>query len=232
MGPLVSVIVPIHNGERYLRETLESILGQTYRPLEVIAVDDGSADSSAAIAQSFGSEVTYLHKAQQGHPAARNDGVRASRGDFLTFLDHDDLWMPNKLELQMNHINCDPSCELVFAHMQNFFSPEMPPEARARVLVPLQPLPGLLQGSMLVRREIFLKIGFFFEGRGTGDFLEWYGRALALRLKSHMLPETLVRRRIHDANYMRLNQHERQDYVRALKEVLDRRRATSAVTAP
>lgn len=232
MDQLVSVIVPIHNGENYLRETLSSVLAQTYRPLEVIAVDDGSSDSSGLIAQSFGSEVRYLRQFQQGHPAARNSGIRASRGAFLAFIDHDDLWSPHKLELQLNCFQRDANCDLVFAHMQNFFSPEMTPEARGRVSVPLHPLPGLLQGSMLARRESFFRVGLFFEGRGTGDFLEWYGRATALGLKCHMLAETLVHRRIHASNYMRTHQHERHEYVKVLKQLMDRRRAAAANLRP
>lgn len=227
MDQLVSVIVPIHNGERYLRETLESILAQAYRPLEVVAVDDGSTDSSGKIAKSFGSEVRYVSQAQQGHPAARNTGVNVSRGAFVAFLDHDDLWTPNKLELQMEYFRRDPDCDLVFGHIRNFFSPDMTADARAKVSVPLDPLPGLLQGSMLARRESFLRVGLFSEEQGTGDFLDWYGRAMALGLKCHMLAETVVHRRIHYSNYMRTHQHERHHYVRILKQLLDRQRAAA-----
>ena len=228
MDQLVSVIVPIHNGERYLRETLESILAQTYRPLEVVAVDDGSTDSSGAIVRSFGSEVKYFSQVQQGHPAARNTGVRVSEGAFVAFLDHDDLWTPNKLELQIECFRMEADCDLVFGHICNFFSPDMTADARARVSVPLHPLPGLLQGSMLALRESFLRVGLFLEGQGTGDFLDWYGRAMALRLKCQMLAETVVHRRIHYANYMRTHQQERHHYVRAVKQLLDRQRAASA----
>lgn len=228
MDPLVSVVVPIYNGERYLRETLESILAQTYRHIEIIAVDDGSSDSSSMIAESFGPVVRLVRTAQQGHPAARNNGIRASRGEYLAFLDHDDLWAPDKLELQLKSMREDAARDLVFGHIQNFFSPDLDPDIRARLVVPLQPLPGLLQGAMLARRDSFFRVGLFYEGRGTGDFLEWYGRAMALQLKTEMLPQVLVRRRIHSSNYTRLHSHERQGYVRALKETLDRRRAAAS----
>ncbi len=219
------MIVPIHNGERYLRETLESILAQSYRPIEIIALDDGSTDSSASIARACGPEVKYVYQIQAGHPGARNHGIRVSAGEYLAFLDHDDLWAPHKLEMQLQCLGHDPACDLVFGHIRNFFSPDLTDDDRSRLSVPLDPLPGLLQGAMLARRESFLRVGLFCEDRGTGDFLDWYGRAMALRLKTRMLPETLVYRRIHASNYMRTHQHERQEYVRAVKQLLDRRRA-------
>src|SRR4029079_2498347 len=107
-NPLVSVIVPVYNGERYLREALESVFAQTYRAIEVIVVDDGSPDDSGTIGQSF-PEVRYIHQTNQGVAAARNNGIEAARGEFFAFLDQDDLWVPEKLNVQVEYFLGHPA---------------------------------------------------------------------------------------------------------------------------
>ena len=95
---LISCIVPVFNGELYLAEALESILKQSYRPLEIIVADDGSTDGTEAIVARFGTQVRYLYQPNSGPATARNLGLGAVRGEFVGFLDADDLWHPEKLE--------------------------------------------------------------------------------------------------------------------------------------
>jgi len=224
MGSLVSVVIPAHNSEPYIRATLESVLAQKHRPLEILVVNDGSTDPTAEIVRGYAPDVCLIEQEQRGHPAARNAGIRASTGEFLAFLDHDDLWSPEKLELQMACFARDPALDLVFGHIQNFFTPEMTQAERDRIAVPLQPLPGLLQGAMLARRSSFDRVGPFSEKRGMGDFLDWYGRAMLAGMNMDMLPETVLHRRIHASNYQRTHKHQRREYLRAVKDLLDRRR--------
>lgn len=224
MDGLVSVVIPTHNGQRYIAATLDSVLAQHHRPLEILVIDDGSTDSTAQIVRGHAPEVRLIQQDQRGHPAARNAGIRAAIGEFLGFVDHDDLWSPDKLERQMARFERDPSLDLVFGHILNFFSPEMPAEERKRLGVPLRPLPGLLQGAMLARRRSFERVGFFSEERMVGDFIDWYGRAMLARMNIEMLPETVVYRRIHANNQQRMNGHRRREYLRAVKDLLDRRR--------
>src|SRR5688572_20501170 len=95
--PTISCIVPVYNGERYIREALDSILGQTYPNLEVVVVDDGSTDATAAAVASYGNRVSYLWQPNAGPVAARNLGLGAATGDYVAFLDADDLWHLEKL---------------------------------------------------------------------------------------------------------------------------------------
>lgn len=227
MEPLVSVVIPTFNGVKYIRETLDSVLSQSYRRLEIIVVDDGSTDGTGTTVNEYAPDVTLVSQARQGHPAARNRGIGIASGDFLSFLDHDDLWTPSKIEAQITCFLNEPSLDLVFGHIQNFFTPEMTVEHRERVRVPLNPLPGLLQGAMLATRRAFDKVGPFCEERNLGDFLDWYGRATVLNMKTRMLPETVLRRRIHATNYTRQNIHLRQQYLAAVKQLLERRRASA-----
>lgn len=225
MRPSVSVVIPIYNSGKYLREAIESVLSQRYSPLEVLVVDDGSSDNGPEIASSYAPQVRVTPILHRGHPAARNAGVAASTGDFLAFLDADDLWTAKKLELQIEAFTANPSLDLVFGHMQNFISLELTEEERAKIKCNSTALPGLLQGSMLARRASFERVGPFPEERKMGDFLDWYGRATLRNLNMHMLPDILVRRRIHLANFQRTHKHLRQENLLALKKLLDLRRA-------
>jgi glycosyltransferase involved in cell wall biosynthesis len=224
MDGLVSVIIPAHNSRQYIVAALDSVLAQKQRPLEILVVDDGSADGTPELMRGYSPEVRVIEQRQRGHPAARNVGIRAATGDFLSFLDHDDLWSVDKLERQMASFERNPALDLVFGHIQNFFTPEMPVGERARVVVPLTPLPGLLQGAMLARRHSFARVGMFSEKRCVGDFLDWYGRAMLAGMEVEILPETVLYRRIHATNFQRSHKHERGQYLRAFKDLLDRRR--------
>lgn len=117
-GPLVSVIVPVYNSERYLERTLESMLAQTYRHFEAIVVDDGSTDGSAAIMRRFAERDGRVHCVSQrnaGMVGARNNGMRMARGRYYALLDSDDLWMPDHLERAVAALEADPSLVLVHA---------------------------------------------------------------------------------------------------------------------
>ncbi len=101
--PKVSIILPAYNGEKFIKETLESLLGQTYHDFEILAVDDGSTDSTADIVKSFDDKrVKYFHKENSGNQAIpRNFGIKQAKGEYIAFCDQDDLWYPEKLERQM-----------------------------------------------------------------------------------------------------------------------------------
>ncbi|MDY6945264.1 MAG: glycosyltransferase family A protein [Pseudomonadota bacterium] len=100
-NPLVSVIIPTYNRAALLREAVESALQQTYSPIEVVVVDDGSTDDTGAVMQEFGERIRYSRRPNGGVNAARNVGIKQAKGQFLAFLDSDDLWEPYKIELQV-----------------------------------------------------------------------------------------------------------------------------------
>ena len=112
--PRVSVVIPCHNGEHYLREALESALGQTRAPDEILLLDDGSTDKSAEIARSFGPRVTVISQKNVGQSATRNRGIDEARGDFIAFLDADDIWLPDKIERQLRLLETTPDVDLIY----------------------------------------------------------------------------------------------------------------------
>jgi glycosyltransferase involved in cell wall biosynthesis len=217
-GPAtVSAIVPVFNGERYLAQALRSVRDQTYRPLEIIVVDDGSTDRSADVAQEFG-EVRYAFQPHTGLGAALNRGVSMARGAFLAFIDADDLWPPHKLAVQLACFARDSSLDIVFGYIQPFY------DAPARAAAPSPgPMSGYSKGTMLVTASAFHRVGAFNPSWRVGDFVDWYVRARECGLTAVMLPEVLLMRRIHADNMGRRERARRTDYLRILKQALDRR---------
>src|SRR5688500_5335156 len=101
--PLVSVIIPAFNAAEFMSETLDSVFAQTYKHLEAIVVNDGSADTAELeqVLQRYPSNLLYIKQENQGAAVARNTGLRAANGEFVAFLDADDTWLPAFLEKQM-----------------------------------------------------------------------------------------------------------------------------------
>lgn len=224
--PLVSVVVAVYNGGRYLEQTLDSVLAQRPGPIEVITVDDGSTDNSAEIIRAYGRDVRYVAQPNSGPNAARNAGICLARGNYLAFVDQDDLWLPGKLDRQMDLIEAHPKPVVVFGHVEQFVSPEL---QRAPAASSLQssdrPVPGYLPSTMLTRRSTFLRVGPFDPGLRMGELIEWISRAQELDVRTVMLPEVVVRRRLHTTNIGLLEPHSRVDYLRAIKATLDRKRS-------
>jgi glycosyltransferase involved in cell wall biosynthesis len=223
-APLISTIIPCHNGERYLAEAIESVLGQTYRTVEVIVIDDGSTDRSSEVAQSFRGVIRCHRQAHSGSAAARNLGLDLARGAFLAFLDADDLWPEDKLQRQLAAFESDPSLEIVAGHAEQFVSPELSDSAKAKVRVDPRPIPAQLPGALLVRREVFHRVGTYSREFVTAGEMDWFMRATELGVRIRMLPDVVLRRRIHASNHGILRRDARRDYVRVLKAALDRRR--------
>ena len=106
---VISVVIPAYNAGGFIKRTIDSVLAQTYRDYEVIVVDDGSTDNTAEAVRSYAGKVRYIYQENAGDGPARNTGIRAAKGDWIAFLDHDDEWLPQKLELQMKLLDRNPA---------------------------------------------------------------------------------------------------------------------------
>ena len=224
--PLISSIVPVFNGERYLKEALDSIRAQTYRPLEIIVADDGSTDGTAAIVAGYGEEVRYLFQPNAGPAAARNLGLSAARGEFVAFLDHDDLWHPEKLARQMARFQARPDLDVSVTHVQNFWIPELSDEAaRYKDHRRSQAVPGYTTTTLLARRTLFDSVGGFDPVVQHGDSTEWFLRVAEHGAVMELLPDVLSDRRLHQTNRTwHMATASRDQYLRIVKTSLDRRR--------
>ena len=221
---LITVVIPVYNGARYLGEAIESVLAQTYQATEVIVVDDGSTDGSREEAAKFSPRVRCVPQPNAGAAAARNHGVRESHGEFIAFLDADDLWMKEKLALQLAAFSNDPTLDMVFGNVRQFFSPELPDTEKEKIALPAETMVGYHPGTMLIKRESFLRVGEFGEGWKMAEFIDWHARATELNLKSTLVPEVIMMRRVHNSNQGIAKRGYRSEYVRVLKAALDRRR--------
>jgi glycosyltransferase involved in cell wall biosynthesis len=224
---LISCIVPVFNGERYLKEALDSILAQSYRRLEIIVADDGSTDKTAAVVATFGEQVRYFRQSNHGPAAARNCGIRLAAGEFVAFLDADDLWHPQKLQRQLERFQRRPELDYCVTHVENFWVPELQDEAaRYRDHRISKPLPGYVTGTLMARRAVFQRIGTFNAALGHGDSADWFLRAEQSGASSELLPDVLMYRRLHNSNRSRVRAAmSREEFLRIVKSRLDRKRA-------
>jgi glycosyltransferase involved in cell wall biosynthesis len=219
--------MPAFDAARYLREAIESVLGQTHGPLELIVVDDGSTDDTAAVAASYGPPIRVVAAEQRVRNigGARNVGVALSRGEVLAFLDADDYWEPRWLELGLEALRAEPAPDLVFGRVREFLSPDLEPAAAGA----LRPLagghPGHVAGATLVPRESFERIGPFATVRLGNEYSDWFLRARDLGLTTTLLGEVTLHRRLHATNTTRMTPATISDHAVAIKASLDRRRA-------
>jgi len=192
----ISVIIPTYNGERFIAETLRSVLTQTLSPDEVIVVDDGSTDATPDIVAGFPSPVRIVRNSRSGPAAARNKGIEVAQGAFIAFVDHDDLWREDKLALQMDAFREDPLLDVCVTHIQRFRQ-----EAPAEKIEFLdKPVPGFLTVTMLARRDRFRQVGSLNTTLKYSDSAEWFLRAREHDLRIRLLPDVLTWHRSHGEN--------------------------------
>ncbi len=224
----ISCIIPVHNGENYLTEAIQSVLDQTVAVYEIIVVDDGSTDGTADLLATFAPPVRVVrHPRAQGPAAARNRGIEEARGDFVTFLDHDDLWVPHKLESQLNGFRADPDLDFCVGKVQNFWMPAVAHEAeRFEGHLRSGPIPGYVSCTLMVRKPFLDRIGPFNTDIAHADDTDWFLRARAAGGTELLLDDVLLRRRLHTTNRSRVRaDNSRDEYLVMLKARLDARRA-------
>ncbi|HXY92513.1 MAG TPA: glycosyltransferase family A protein [Acidimicrobiia bacterium] len=196
--PLVTAVVPVYNGAAFLAECLGSLLAQDYEALEIVVVDDGSTDGSAAIADGFDG-VRVLRRGHTGLGATRNVGVHAGNGAFIGFCDADDVWKPQKARVQAAYLLAHPEVDLVLCRQDTVFEdgaahPDwlLPDQARGD-------LDGVSPTSALFRRAVFDRIRFRTDMESGTDF-NLLVQARTAGLGMALLEESLRVRRIHDDN--------------------------------
>lgn len=216
---LISVIVPVYNGASYVADAIRSILAQGDHPLEIIVVDDGSTDDTATIVQQFGPPVRYYHQRNQGSSIARNFGVTQAKGEWLAFLDADDLWAADRLAVQAAALQQNPAVDLIWGHVMEF-SGDAPDSA-----IGVDALPGYHVGTMLIRKDVFAAVGAFSTTYQLAEMVDWIARLQSSSAQQLMLPEVLMYRRIHQTNKGKSARYSKHEYLHVLKRHLDRTRA-------
>jgi len=227
---LVSVVVPVYNGERYLAEALRSILEQEYRHFELIVVDDGSTDGSAEIARSFDG-VRYIYQRNQGISSAWNSGIAASKGEFIAFLAQDDLWTPHKLGVQVHYMLSHPHLQYTIAKMMYFLEPGCPIPLGFRKELLDEDHVACVVETMLARKALFDAIGGFDTSLACAQDVDWFARAKDADTPMAVIPEVLLHQRIHDDNFTyRTVEEGAQSLLRVVRQSIERQRGQR--TAP
>lgn len=230
MNSLISVIIPAYNCERFLREAVESVLGQNYSPVELIIVDDGSTDGTASVARSFPETVRYLHQTNQGPAAARNRGIEHAQGSLIAFADADDLWPATKLELQLSYLVRDPKIDIVLGRIQQVqLSETNDGETRAEEFA--EPAFSVNLGSAIMRKSVFERVGLFDETMRYSEDVDWFMRAREAGAAIVTIDAITLFYRQHEQNMTRGKSTSELNVLKALKRSLDRRRQGSGVAA-
>jgi glycosyltransferase involved in cell wall biosynthesis len=214
---MISIIMPCYNAQPYLRETLGSLRNQGEHEWELLVVDDQSTDGSAELVRTLCPEATLISGNHSGIGSALNLATPCARGDFFAWIDADDIWMPDKLDVQFRALRENPDWDGCFVGVEQFY--HRPVEGREPPAVG-----GRNRGSLLIKRESFQRVGPFREDIKIGEFVDWCARAEELGLRLGVLPQKLYRRRIHDTNTMKSDVDKR-DYLKILKARLDRQRS-------
>lgn len=215
MAGAVSVVIPVHNGGPFLAEAIESVYAQSHSPAECIVVDDGSTDDTPTILERFEGRdgFRWYRKVQGGEASARNFGIEQASGEYVAFLDHDDVWLPEKLKRQLSEF--EPEWAMAFTGYETVPAQESEGGGQqAWDPDPVAVLRRLERGcavmpmsSVMVRREVLRRVGPFEQVSPYGDdWLMWL-RVAAAGHRIGYLPEVLTKYRWHGQNLSAPGRH-------------------------
>jgi glycosyltransferase involved in cell wall biosynthesis len=212
--------MPVFNGEPFVAEAIESVLAQSRPASELIVIDDGSTDGSAAVARGF-PEVKLIRTENRGPAAARNTGVAESSGELITFLDADDLMKPDRLERQAGALEEDPSASLVLGRGEPMMEAGIDPRPWVN-----EEMRAYLPMSLFTTRRGFELVGPFDEDMRLADDTDWLFRAFDAGLKPALVPEPMIVRRYHGRNITNDWRARRAAHLQLLRRKIARKRAT------
>jgi len=212
-NPKVSVVIPTYNSAQFIVETLESVFAQTYKDYEVIVVDDGSTDNTKEVLKPYMSKIRYIYKENGGAASARNVGIKNAQGEYIAFLDSDDLWLPEKLEKQVRYFEKHPQIDMVFADCIRFGEEvSNTPRNYTKRLISNDMFVNIWwynivpTSTVMVRKSCFEKVGLFDESREletTEDKEMWL--RIAREYKVGYLKEIVTKYRVRTSGYSRSN---------------------------
>lgn len=227
---MISVIIPAYNASRHLPEAIASVRAQRDLPMEIIVVDDGSTDDTAAVARAAGGDVRLVTKTNGGAATARNAGVAASTSDLVAFLDADDAWPEGRLASLAHRLVAEPSVLMAIGKTQ-LVREEVTPGSGPR-LVPIgAPWHAPVFGSGLFRRQVFTVVGPMDASLQPAEDLDWFIRAREQAVPTLIAEDVTLLYRWHGESLTSGADPIRRRMMVALKRSLDRRRGGSAGTA-
>lgn len=222
-NPLVSVIIVVKNGDRFLASAIQSILNQTYKNYEIIVIDGHSTDRTAIIAQSY-PQISYFLQNSTGISNAYNQGISLSKGELIAFLSHDDLWTSDKLETQIKYMIAHPEIEYVVAKVEFFLeSGHLPPPGFRRELLQGS-FVGKIMETLVVKKSLFSKIGLFSVDFNVGEDVDWFARANDAKIPMKTIDRVLLHKRVHDTNLSLNSKDNNKNLLTILRKSIERKR--------
>jgi len=231
--PFVSVIIPVYNGAKHIAQAIESVCVQNYDPIEIIIVDDGSTDDTPMIVSSF-KAIRYIRQENNGCAAARNVGISKSGGDLIAFLDADDYWSANKLNIQVDCLLNDPHIGYTLGKQRNFLESGTDRPSWLREELLLKDHTGFLP-TLVIRRQVFETVGPFNTDYRISSDVEWFCRLEDAGVPGMVVPEIVLYRRIHGSNLSYENLSHKTNVgnpllLRALRDSIHRKRIKTTDT--
>lgn len=228
---MISVIIPVFNCEKYVSEAVESVLLQTYQDFEVIVVNDGSTDNTEEVLKAYFDRIIYIYQENKGIAAARNTGIRASKGKYLAFLDSDDIWEKDKLDGQVIFLNTNKEFDLVYEDyipfndkglIRDHFSILKDfPRPSGNIFKPLILSTLFPTSTVIVKRDVLDDLGIFDESFKMGEDYELWLR-IAGKYNIGYLKQRLVRVRYHQKSITKVTKvFEKPWEIRAIEKALD-----------
>ena len=225
-NPLVSVVMAVKDGERFVAAAIKSVLAQDYRPIEILVVDGHSTDRTAEIAKSF-SEVRYILQEERGVPDAYNLGIKEARGAFIAFLSSDDLWMTDKLSAQVGYLLSHPHVEYATARVKFFLEPGYAKPSGFREELFAGDHVAHIMETLVARRSAFEKVGTFDLALKTAHDVDWFARANDQSVPTAVIDKVLLHKRVHDENISVNSQANTQELLQAIRGSILRKRSGS-----
>ena len=217
----ISCIIPLYNAEKYLAETLDSVIAQDWPLHEIIVVDDGSTDDSRRVLDRYADFVRLIEQPHAGVAAARNRGLREATGDVIAFQDSDDLWPPGRLRRLAESLEEDASVDIVAGRVEVLDERAVKPRATERLETMHRPM---MLASLLIRPGVFGRVGFFNERLNTTSDTEFIMRCRRLSIPSKKIDATTLIYRLHTTNISRDIDRNFSNTVDALRVISSMRR--------
>jgi len=232
------VIIPLYNGERFILETMQSVLSQTFQDFEIVVVDDGSTDQGKHIVLGVKGPIKYIFQQNSGVCAARNQGFLQSQGHYIAFIDQDDQWYPRNLEVQVKLLDDGANRRIVYADLdliddcgqlitRSYLRSRTDPSTRLLRFLkrfPEFPDPFPYPSACVIPREVFLQAGMFdasFKRNCHEDTELWFRIAKKKIAQFIFYPESLVQRRIHPAQGGRDEEALEENWVTCLTKLVE-----------
>ena len=219
----VSVILVVRNGARFMGEALNSVFLSARTPVEVLVIDGGSTDRTVEIARGF-PLTRVVAQEGTGIACAYNQGIAAARGELIAFISHDDIWEPGKLDRQVAFMGEHPDLGYTVSMVRHFLDAGAQIPGGFRVELLDRPVPGFITEALVARKSVFRRVGLFDPRFTVSEDTDWFARARDAAVPMAILPEVLVRKRVHGANSSLTTPSINAQLLRAMRGSVERKR--------